>query len=266
MENPLFYIPALIIGILLGLMGGGGSILAVPFFVYLMGLNPMVATGYSLFVVGITSLAGALTYARKKLLNVSIAVAFFIPSFITVFLVRRYLLPAIPEDLFSLGTFKLTRNLFIMLFFALAMLAAAISMIRKANVSEEYVIVHKVNYVLFFFQAVSVGLITGIAGAGGGFLIVPTLVLLAQLKMRLAVGTSLLIIAINSLVGFAGDVSSLNDINWQFLLIFSGVSISGIFIGSYLSGLISSQKLKMGFGFVILVMSIGIIFTELIMN
>ena len=263
MDNPLFYIPALILGILLGLMGGGGSILTVPVFVYLIGFNPMVATGYSLFVVGSTSLVGALTYARKKLLNVPVAVSFFIPSFIAVFLVRKYLLPSVPEDLFQIGGFQVTKDLFIMLFFAFAMFAAAISMLKKANDVEEEDQEHKVNFFLFFIQAVLVGLITGIAGAGGGFLIVPALVLLAHLKMRLAVGTSLLIIAINSLIGFMGDISNLKNIDWMFLSIFSAISILGIFLGSYLSGLVSSQKLKKGFGWFILMMSVFIIFIEL---
>lgn len=263
MESVFVYLPALIIGILLGLMGGGGSILTVPVFVYLIGFNPVVATGYSLFVVGTTSLAGALTYARKKLLNVPIAVSFFIPSFIAVFLVRKYLLPAIPEDFFSVGSFEVTKNFSIMIFFALAMLGAAVSMIRRSDVAEEEVTEAKVSYTLFFLQALLVGLITGIAGAGGGFLIVPALVLLAHLKMRLAVGTSLLIIAINSLIGFTGDLATLVDIDWIFLTVFSAISIAGIFIGSYLSGLISSQKLKKGFGWFILIMSIAIIIIEL---
>lgn len=263
MEDILFYSPALFIGILLGLMGGGGSILTVPVFVYLIGFSPIVATGYSLFVVGTTSLAGALTYARKKLLNVPIAVTFFIPSFIAVFLVRKYLLPSIPVDLFHIGDFLVTKDLAIMLFFALAMFGAAVSMIKNSGVSEEEHKEHNVNYFLFFLQALLVGLITGIAGAGGGFLIVPALVLLAHLKMKLAVGTSLLIIAINSLIGFSGDVTTLDRIDWKFLSIFSGISILGIFLGSYLSEKVSPQKLKKSFGWFILLMSIGIIFKEL---
>src|SRR5690606_9998461 len=156
-ENILFYTPALILGVLLGLMGGGGSILTVPVFVYLIGFNPMVATGYSLFVVGSTSLVGALTYARKKLLNVPVAVSFFISSFIAVFLVCKYLLPSAPEELFQIGHFQVTKNLFILLFSAFAMFAAAISMIKKANDLADEDKVHKVNYFLFLIQAVLVG-------------------------------------------------------------------------------------------------------------
>lgn len=263
MENFWFYTPALLIGVLLGLMGGGGSILTVPVFVYIFGLSPIMATGYSLFVVGCTSLAGAFTYARKKLLNVPIAVSFFIPSFITVFLVRKYLLPAVPQSLCTISGFEVTKSFSIMIFFALAMFGAAISMIKRADAPEDEVMAHKVNYFLFFFQTILVGFITGIAGAGGGFLIVPALVILAHLKMRLAVGTSLLIIAINSLVGFTGDLSTFLTIEWQFLLVFTSLSIAGIFIGSYLSGLIPTHKLRKGFGWFILIISIGIIFIEL---
>ena len=244
-------------------MGGGGSILTVPIFVYIAGLSPLVATGYSLFVVGTTSLVGAFTYARKKLLNLPVAVSFFLPSFIMIFMVRKYLLPSIPEEIAQIGSFILTKNLAIMLFFAGAMMAASFSMIKSGNATVENMDGKMVNYQRFFAQAIAVGLITGIAGAGGGFLIVPTLVLLAHLKMRLAVGTSLFIIAINSLIGFTGDLLTLENIDWSFLIIFSAIAISGIFIGTYLSELISAQKLKKVFGWFILIMSIVVFFSEL---
>ncbi|HYG37858.1 MAG TPA: sulfite exporter TauE/SafE family protein [Cytophagales bacterium] len=263
MDILIIYIPALIIGIFLGLMGGGGSILTVPIFVYIAGLSPLVATGYSLFVVGTTSLVGAFTYARKKLLNLPVAVSFFLPSFIMIFMVRKYLLPSIPEEIAQIGSFILTKNLAIMLFFAGAMMAASFSMIKSGNATVENMDGKMVNYQRFFAQAIAVGLITGIAGAGGGFLIVPTLVLLAHLKMRLAVGTSLFIIAINSLIGFTGDLLTLENIDWSFLIIFSAIAISGIFIGTYLSELISAQKLKKVFGWFILIMSIVVFFSEL---
>ena len=221
---------AILIGVSLGLIGGGGSILTVPVLVYILGIDPVLATAYSLFVVGSTSLVGAGTYMKKGLVNYKTALVFAIPSFIAVFLTRKFLVPALPDPLFSIGEAMITKNIGIMVFFALIMLAASYSMIRgKKGESEEEEEV-KFNLPMIALEGSVVGVITGIVGAGGGFLIIPALVLLAKLPMKMAVGTSLLIIAAKSLIGFLGDLSS-QTIDWQLLLIFTGLSIVGIFIG-----------------------------------
>ena len=255
---------AIVIGISLGLIGGGGSILTVPVLVYILGVNPVLATAYSLFVVGSTSLVGAVTYMKKGLVNYKTALVFAIPSFIAVFLTRKFLVPALPDPLFTLGEAIITKNIGIMIFFALIMLAASYSMIfakKCVDCDEDEPIVF--NFPMIALEGSVVGVITGIVGAGGGFLIIPALVLLAKLPMKMAVGTSLLIIAAKSLIGFLGDLST-QTIDWQLLLIFTALSIVGIFIGSALSKKINEKVLKTGFGWFVLIMGIYIITKELL--
>ncbi len=258
----LGYIGALIVGLVLGLIGGGGSILTVPILVYLIGLNPVTATAYSLFVVGTTSLFGAIQNFRNKMVDIRTAIVFAIPAFIAVYLTRRYLVPAIPDSLFTVFDFELTKSVFIMIFFAIIMLLASISMIktRKKEKSVEQEVQYKIP--LIILEGVVVGILTGIVGAGGGFLIIPALVLLAKLPMKLAVGTSLVIISAKSLIGFLGDVQNLT-IDWTFLIIFTSLSIIGILVGVYATKFISGEKLKKGFGWFTLLMALYIMYKEL---
>jgi uncharacterized protein len=254
---------AILIGVSLGLIGGGGSILTVPVLVYILGVDPVLATAYSLFVVGSTSLVGAGTYMKKGLVNYKTAIVFAIPSFIAVFLTRKFLVPSLPDPLFTVGEAIVTKNIGIMVFFALIMLAASFSMIRNkkcVDCDENEPV--KFNFPMIALEGSVVGVITGIVGAGGGFLIIPALVILARLPMKMAVGTSLLIIAAKSLIGFLGDVGT-QSIDWQMLLIFTGLSIVGIFIGSALSKKINEKVLKTGFGWFVLLMGIYIISKEL---
>ena len=259
----LGYFGALLIGVVLGLIGGGGSILTVPVLVYLMAINPVTATAYSLFVVGTSSLVGALRNIPKKLIDFRTAIVFAIPAFIAVYLTRKFLVPAIPAEIFTVFDFTVTKNIGIMLFFAIIMVIASISMIREKD-NGRNVEVQKVtyNYPLIILEGVVVGLLTGIVGAGGGFLIIPALVLLAKLPMKKAVATSLLIIAVKSLIGFIGDVENM-EIDWVFLLIFTGISIAGIWLGVYLNNFVNGKKLKKGFGWFVLLMGIYIIWSEL---
>lgn len=254
---------SIFIGISLGLIGGGGSILTLPVLVYLLGINPVLSTAYSLFVVGTTSLVGSFNFMRKGLVNYKAALVFAIPSFITVFLTRKYLVPAIPDSLFTVAGFEVTKNIAIMLFFALVMLAASYSMIKdnkkKAEKESEAL---QFNYPMIGLEGAVVGILTGIVGAGGGFLIIPALVLLARLPMKMAVGTSLLIIAAKSLIGFVGDISN-SIIDWAFLLEFTALSVVGIFVGAYLSRFIAGDKLKKAFGWFVLVMGVYIISKEI---
>lgn len=258
------YAAAILIGISLGLIGGGGSILTVPVLVYLVGVDPVLATAYSLFVVGFTALTGAITKWRKGLVSIKTAIVFAIPAFIAVYLTRLLLVPAIPETITHLGDFALTKDMSIMIFFALIMLIAAISMMRNKrdeNQNENSEV--NFNVPMIIIEGVVVGVLTGLVGAGGGFLIIPALVLLARLPMKLAVGTSLAIIAVKSLVGFIGDVQSGREIDWVFLLIFTALSVGGIFIGNYLTHYISGPKLKKGFGWFVLIMAVYILLKEI---
>lgn len=258
----LGYAGALLIGVVLGLIGGGGSILTVPILVYFLFVNPVTATAYSLFVVGVSALVGAVRNIKKGLVDFRTAIVFAIPAFIAVYIARKYLVPAIPDVVFSIGDFDVTNNIAIMLFFALVMLVASVSMIRDKRQDSTQDSEVSYNYPLIIVEGLLVGLVTGIVGAGGGFLIIPALVLLAKLPMKKAVATSLLIIAIKSLIGFLGDVQNL-DIDWTFLLLFTGLSVIGIFVGIYLSNYIEGKKLKKGFGWFVLLMGIYIIYKEL---
>ncbi|MFP2996591.1 sulfite exporter TauE/SafE family protein [Spongiivirga sp. MCCC 1A20706] len=254
------YIAALLIGIILGLLGGGGSILTVPLLVYIMGYNPVVATAYSLFVVGTSSIAGVAQKLRMGLVDLKTGFSFVFPSFIAVYLSRRYLVPALPETFFKIGDFEFTQSMGLMLFFAFVMLYSAFAMIRSKNSEESAT---KIPYYQIFIQGIAIGFITGMIGAGGGFLYVPALVLWSGLPMKKAVGTSLVIIAVNSLIGFSGDVQNL-DIEWVFLLIFSLLTLIGVLIGGKLSKYVPNKKLKRSFGYFILIMSFYIIYKELL--
>lgn len=260
----LGYFGALIVGLVLGLIGGGGSILTVPILVYLIGLTPIMATAYSLFVVGVTSIIGAYKNFKKGLVDLKTATIFAIPAFITVYITRRFLVPMIPDVVFTINDFQVTNSIFIMILFAVIMLLASISMIRTKQTKdlEDVETEVKYNYPLIALEGILVGVLTGIVGAGGGFLIIPALVLLAKLPMKKAVGTSLLIIAVKSLIGFLGDLPNI-DIDWSFLIIFTMLSIVGIIIGVYLTKFISGKKLKTGFGYFTLIMAIYIIYKEL---
>jgi uncharacterized membrane protein YfcA len=145
-----------------------------------------------------------------------------------------------------------------MLFFALIMLLASYSMIKDQKKELKEVEVEgkvKFNYPLIVVEGVVVGALTGIVGAGGGFLIIPALVLLAKLPMKKAVATSLLIIAVKSLIGFLGDVQNI-EIDWSFLGLFTGLSVVGIFIGIWLNKFIDGKKLKKGFGWFVFLMGV----------
>ncbi|WP_100616002.1 sulfite exporter TauE/SafE family protein [Confluentibacter citreus] len=256
----LGYIGALIVGLVLGLVGGGGSILTVPLLVYLLGFSPIIATAYSLFVVGTSSLAGVIQKHRKKLVDFKTGIAFSFPSFLAVYFSRRYLVHSIPETLFTIGDFAITKNMAIMIFFAIIMILASFSMIK--NTKEDTLIYINQPYYKTFIQGLIIGTITGIIGAGGGFLYVPALVLWAHLPMKKAVGTSLVIIAINSLIGFMGDLHNLY-VDWTFLLFFSSLTILGIIIGGSLSKFVSNNILKRAFGYFTFLMAIYIIYKEL---
>ena len=255
----LGYILAVFIGISLGLIGGGGSILTVPVLVYLFHMEPTVATSYSLFIVGMTSLSGTVYQYSKGYVDLKAALSFGIMSVATVFAVRKYLLPLIPDVLWQVGAITLTKSTAIMVLFAVLMLAASVSMVLGHR--EQSSGTHASLPVLLAF-GIGVGLVTGLLGAGGGFLIIPALVLLAKTPMRVAIGTSLFIVTINSLVGFAGDVGHVY-IDWPFLFTILAITISGVLIGSIIGRRIPGERLRAGFGWFVLTMGIYILSREL---
>lgn len=254
------YLASLLIGISLGLIGGGGSILTVPVLVYLFAIAPPLAVSYSLFIVGFTSLAGAYNNYRKGLVHFKTALLFGSTSITTVFIVRRFIIPLLPDVFFTIGSFPVTHALFVMVVFAMLMVAASVSMIRKTHVAPAHD--GAAHAFVLFGYGVVIGLITGFLGAGGGFLLIPALVILMKLPMKMAIGTSLLIIAFNSLVGFLGDIGR-QSIDWRFVAVVSIIAVAGIYIGGYFNEKINAGNLKKGFGWFVLVMGIYIITREL---
>lgn len=261
------YFAAILIGISLGLIGGGGSILTVPVLVYLFQVAPVQATSYSLFVVGTTSLVGAFNNYRRQQVSIRTALLFGLTSVTTVYLTRKFLVPVIPETLLSVNGFLLTRSVLTMVLFALLMVLASVSMIRSGSRPPEAETVAQENHALLPLMAygLGIGLVTGLLGAGGGFLLIPALVLLVGLPMKKAVGTSLFIIALNSLIGFTGDLGQM-QIEWPFLLTITGIAVGGILFGTYLGKFISGAKLKKGFGWFVLVMGVYILLKELLIK
>ena len=270
------YIGAVVMGLSLGLIGGGGSILTVPILVYLFQVDAVLATAYSLFIVGLTSLVGSVSHVRLGNVHWRTAIVFGIPSIISVFLTRSYLVPRIPDPIMTFGqdpsggaALVITKSVGLLLLFAVIMVMAAYSMIKPAKKSGDNTLEKaedvqpQFNYPLILAEGAIVGLVTGLVGAGGGFLIIPALVLLAKLPMKQAVGTSLMIIAAKSLIGFVGDMRGNEVIDWSFLGAFSSIAVVGILLGSWLSKRIPGEKLKPAFGWFVLVMGTYIIIKEL---
>lgn len=260
------YIASIFIGISLGLIGGGGSILTVPVLVYLFGVDPVLSTAYSLFIVGLTALVGGIRATLSGDVDLKTAGIFAVPAFIAVFLTRSMLIPMLPDTFFALGSFVMTKQIAIMIFFSIIMLAAALSMIfNKKPEKEDHEEIHY-NYPMILIEGFVVGILTGIVGAGGGFLIIPALVLFAGLPMKKAVGTSLLIIAAKSLIGFLGDIESGQAIDYGFMAIISLIATAGIFVGFWLSQFVSGKRLKSIFGYFVLIVGIYIIIRETILK
>lgn len=256
----------MIIGISLGIIGGGGSILTVPALVYLLSVDAVTSTAYSLFIVGTTALVGSVRSFFKNELELKTGIIFAIPSLIAVWLTRAFLIPIFPDSFGSIGSFDLTKEIAILVFFAVIMILSSFSMIRSASksVSLKAEGGNDINYLIIMLEGAVVGTVTGIVGAGGGFLIIPALVLLAKLPMKVAVGTSLMIIAAKSLIGFTGDLMNPEMyMDWNLLLIFTFLSVIGIFIGIYFRKFISGEKLKKGFGYFLLVMGLYMIIERL---
>ncbi len=256
------YFLAVLVGITLGLIGSGGSILSVPILVYVMHIEPLLATAYSLFTVGTTALVGGINRIKAKEVDFSKVFFFGIPAVTAVFFTRNLILPALPETI-CLASFCIEKSLLIMIVFAAVMLVASLKMILPAKVAEsDSSESSQRNRYMIIIPALFIGLLAGFVGAGGGFLIIPVLIFYEKLPMKKAVGTSLFIIALQSLLGFTGDLKNNPPIDWSLLLLFTCCSVVGIFIGILLSKKINGSKLKTAFGWFVLVMGIYIIIKE----
>lgn len=262
LQQALGFFCSLLIGLCLGLMGGGGSILTIPVLVYLLNINPLLSTAYSLFVVGTTSLVGAIHYALKREVHYRAAVLFALPSFVTIFLIRRYVVPAIPNPILTIESFQLSKTGALMALFGLVMLLASIRMLTDRNPqANSSGFLSRYDLLRVLLTGLFVGALTGLVGIGGGFLIVPALVLLVRLPMKKAVGTSLVIIAVNGFIGFASNMN-LGTVQWPFLATFTTLAILGILIGAYASRFVSGLQLRSVFGWLVLGLSLFILAKE----
>lgn len=259
----LGYFGAVIIGLCLGLIGGGGSILAVPVLAYLFTFDEKIATAYSLFVVGIAALFGGVKQHLEKHVHWKTAFIFGAPAILGVWLVRHYIVPILPDVLFVIGNFEFTRRMAMFGLFAILMILAAYSMLNDQE-KEGGTGIIKYNLPVIFLEGFIVGGVTGFVGAGGGFLIIPALVLFANLDIKMAIGTSLIIIAIKSLLGFfLGDALTM-QIDWQFLGLFTTMALVGILIGTFISRFANGQLLKKVFSYFIIVMACFIFLMEFV--
>lgn len=256
---------ALFVGISLGLVGSGGSILSVPILVYVLQIEPVLATSYSLFVVGSTALIGGIQKAKQQMVDFNKVFLFGLPTVFSVFLTRFLLVPKIPKIIAINSDYNISKSVVILLFFAIVMIFAALKMIRPIKEKMDKTDL-RLNYYKIIINGLFIGLIAGFVGAGGGFLIIPALVFLAKTPIKIAIGTSLLIVAIQSLLGFLGDYYNFNVMNWSLLLKFTFCAIIGLFIGNLISKKVSGEKLKIGFGYFVLLMAIFIILKEVLMS
>jgi Predicted permeases len=257
------YIASVFVGLVLGLLGGGGSILSIPILVYLFSIEPVIASAYSLFIVGVTSFVGAIPKYREHLVNLRTGFLFGIPSIFSIFITRKWIVPALPEIIFQVSDFALTKRGLLLGVFALLMVIASFSMIRsKKEITSNN---HRFRFFLVIIEGALIGFLTGLVGAGGGFLIIPALVFLTGLPFKTAVGTSLFIIAINSLMGFLGDFLNY-DIDWAFLLSITALAIAGILIGNLFARRIAALYLRKAFGWLTLAMGTWILVKEFIIQ
>ncbi len=258
------YFCLMLTGITLGLFGAGGSILGVPILVYLLGVTPVAATGYSLVLVGTTALVGAFQYIRSGYAHPRMAVVFGAPAILGVYFARRVIFPAVPDPAFHIGGAAVAKGTLVMVVFALFMAIAAVKMIRsgKKTDPDEYRSHRYVPAGIIASLGLVAGVFTGFVGAGGGFLILPVLVLLGGLPMRMAIGTSLLIISAKSLIGFIGEVQVADAVDFLFIGSILVPPFIGIFIGTWLNRRAPAERLKLAFGWFLLLVGAAIVARE----
>lgn len=256
------YILSLLIGISLGLIGSGGSILAVPILVYLFNVTPEKATTHSLFIVGITSVIASYKHYKLGNLRIKQALIFGIPSLTSLLITRKFVLPALSDVIWKYEDYILTKHALIMIVFSALMILAANSMIKKSAPGSG----NTASNIRLMLIGLFVGIVTGFLGAGGGFLIVPALLFYANLDLKYAIATSLFIITMNSLIGFGGDVINGVKFDLSLLAKVSAMAIIGMFMGIAISKKTDGKKLKPIFGWFILTMGAFILVKEILLR
>ena len=262
MKELITYAASLFVGLSLGMIGAGGSILTVPVFIFILKIDPLTSSIYSMFVVGISSLAGGIKSIFHKLVDIKTMFVFGIPSVTGVLVARNFIFPSIPDQIFSLGGFVVSKKILFMFCISTLMFFAAVKMLQAASSKRETTRDEPhVKPGFLIIQGLIVGIITGLFGIGGGFLIVPALYFWTHLPMKKAVGTTLLIIAMNSLFSFSTCYAA-SVINWSLLIRFSLGAIIGIFIGTRIAEKISGDYLKKIFGWFVMAISFYIVIKQ----
>ncbi len=251
------YIAAFVMGLTLGSIGGGGSILTVPILVYLLGVPPVTATGYSLLIVGAAAAFGAWRYHKRGMIPLRDALVFALPSIAGVYLSRAFLMPAVPDPVFS----EIGKDFAIMVLFAFLMVVSAVMMLRN---SRKLTPLKDVPHhpVLIVIEGLVVGIVTGILGAGGGFLIIPALVLLIGMEMKKAVGASLLIIALKSLIGFIGDIQVGIELQMPMLAYVFAATFAGMLLATLVAHKLDGKRLQQIFAVFTLLVAAAVFFKE----
>lgn len=258
------FLCAILIGLSLGILGAGGAILTIPVFVYVLHVNGLDAITCSLFVVCLTSLTTAIHYFRTKQIHLKAILSFGVPSLISVWFFRGWVLPAIPDPLFTLNHYVISKSSGLLIIFALLMFVVAKKMLATPVVKTDAPD-NKVNHSMsFILNGLFVGAITGLLGAGGGFLIVPALVLLLNLEFKIAVGSSLCIIFLNTAMGLLAKTELLYHLNWKLLSTFTLITIASSLYGTQIAHKYSSQKLKRLFGFVLIFVACFMLYEEVL--
>ena len=255
------YVLSFFTGIVINLLGGGGSIMTVPILVYLFSVDPYLATSYSMFLVGLSSWLATIDNAKKKMIIYKLAFVFALPDLIVTYLIRKFLLPILPNVIFTYDNITLTKQSSIMLIFASLMMVASVNSLRSKK-EPSTIRPTEFNYPLIIIQGMLVGLVTGLVGAGGGFLIIPAFVIASKVPMNIAIYTSSLVIAISTTIGFIGDFNPQIDINWKFLLIYTAITISGVFAINPFKKKIGNHALRKTFGYLIFILSLVIFYIE----
>lgn len=252
-----------LMGITLGVFGAGGSILTVPILVYLLHYPPTEATHYSLLVVGIVSAVGVTRQWSKSSFRLGHAAVFAFPAMIAMYLVKKVVLPSIPERIEIGALITFTNNQLVMAAFAVVMMLAAVSMIlgKGSSVDGENETGQK-KKVLLALTGLAVGAVSGFVGAGGGFLIVPALIFFGGFPIKEASQASLFVIAVNSLWGFAVGTAAWATIPYQTLFGIIALAIVGMMIGLRLQARLPAERLKPAFGYFVLLMGTYILLSS----
>ena len=266
MEELFRFLPLLLIGLILGLTGAGGSILTLPVLVYLFHIDASTAALYSLFIVGITSSLGAFSYFKQELISMKALVDFGLPSVISVVMTKMFIVPIIPDVFFSVKGVEFTKETFLMCLLSVMMLVSSYQIIGSKNRCHKGEVPITDNNFTLATRGVIVGGLCGLVGIGGGFLIIPALILFRKLDIKKSIGTSLTIITLQSMAGFLSSWQSYSSINWSFILQISVITMLGVLIGSAMSKKVDGGKLKIVFGWFVAVAAFYIIVYETILK